>query len=125
MTIKILLLLGLLSVGIYAFRRTSSAAHLAVRRLAGLLILLLGALSVLFPDITSRAADLVGVKRGADLVFYALTVTSLFVWASVYARLHDLEERYADIVRTIAIREAEDSGWSTRAAKEQSDAEGS
>lgn len=106
MIIKILLLLGLAGVGLYAFRATSSAAHLAFRRLAGGLILLLGAASVLFPGITSWAAGLVGVQRGSDLVFYALTVVSLFVWSSVYARLHDLEERYAAIVRRMAIAEA-------------------
>lgn len=121
MTIKILLLLGLAGVGFYAFRVTSSAAHLALRRLAGVLILALGAASVLFPDLTSWAASLVGVRRGSDLVFYTLTVVSLFVWASVYSRLHALEERYATVVQRLAIVEARDPMHAHTTAREHED----
>lgn len=106
MIIKILLLLGLVGTGMYAYRRSSSATHLVVRRLAGLAVLISGAISVLFPSITNWAASLVGVERGADLVFYTMTVLSLFVWSSVYSRLHDLEERYIELVRRVAIDEA-------------------
>ena len=106
MIIKVLLLLGLAGVGFYAFHVTSSATHLALRRLAGVSVLALGAASVLFPSLTSWAASLVGVQRGSDLVFYTLTVVSLFVWSSVYSRLHALEERYAAVVRKLALVEA-------------------
>lgn len=108
MIIKILLLLGLTGVALYAFRLTSAAAHLAVRRLAAGMLLLLGAASVLFPSITTWAAARVGIGRGSDLVFYALTVVSLFIWASVYSRLRDLEERYARLVRHLALTESRD-----------------
>jgi hypothetical protein len=106
MIIKTLLLLCLAGVGLYAFRVTSSAAHLALRRIAGALILLLGCASILVPGITSWMAEVVGVGRGADLVFYAMTVVSLFVWASVYGRLHALEQRQVALVRALAIAEA-------------------
>lgn len=106
MIIQILLLLGLAGVGLYAYRVTSSATHLALRRLAGLAVLALGAASVLFPGITNWMASTVGIGRGTDLVFYTFAVVSLFVWASVYARLRDLEDKHAALVRQLAIRDA-------------------
>jgi hypothetical protein len=104
--IKYILLIGLAGVGFYAFRVTSSSTHLAIRRLAGLLVLALGAVSVVFPNVTAWAASKVGVTRGADLVFYTLTVASLFVWSSVYARLQHLEDKYGALVRHLAIMDA-------------------
>jgi hypothetical protein len=60
---------------------------------------------ILFPGLVTLAANAVGVGRGADLVLYAMVVISLFVWVGVYRRLHDMESRFVELARAIALDE--------------------
>lgn len=106
MTIKVLLLLALAMVGLIAVRGRRSASHLALRRLAGVVILSLGAFSVLVPNVVTSIANAVGVGRGTDLILYVLAVSSLFVWASLYRRVHELESELVRLSRRIAIQDS-------------------
>jgi small membrane protein len=106
MIIKVLLIVGLCSVGVYASRNPTGAAHLAVRRIVGGAVLLLGAVSVLSPILVTHVANLVGVKRGTDLLLYLFVVVSLLIWVSIYRRLDDMERRFATLVRQLALTES-------------------
>ena len=109
MIIKLLLLLGLLSVAVYASRSRTGAAHLAVRRMVVGAVLLLGAVSVLSPILVTHVANLVGVKRGTDLMLYVFVVVSLLIWVSMYRRLDEIERRFATLTRQLALRDAQGS----------------
>ena len=104
MIIKILLLAGLSTVALLAYRSPLNSRNSALRRLAGATLLALAAFSVLFPAQLTFVAELIGVGRGADLVLYLLAVASLFVWLSLYRRIHDLEDRVRTLTREIALR---------------------
>jgi len=106
MIIKIVLLAGLLVVAIYASRGKTGAAHLAARRLLGGAVLALGALSVVSPLLVTRVANLVGVKRGTDLMLYIFVVASLLIWVSMYRRLAELDRRLAIVTRQLTLQEA-------------------
>jgi small membrane protein len=106
MIIKSILLTGLLFIAVFAYRSRTTATTLAVRRLAGLALFLLAVAAVTFPSEVTRLANWVGVGRGADLVLYALTLTSIFVWIGTYRRLHELESRLARLTRLISIEGA-------------------
>lgn len=106
MMIKLLLIAGLLVVGIVAYRSPLNARNSALRRITGGAILAGGAVGVLRPDLVTRLAQSLGVGRGADLVLYALVVISLFVWLSLYRRIHDLEAKISQLNREVALASA-------------------
>ena len=66
-----------------------------------------GAVTVLFPQITTRVAQLFNVGRGADLLLYFAVLCGVFVSANFYFRFKQTERRLTDIVRQIAIQSAE------------------
>lgn len=104
--IKVLLLLGLLSAFAYALRAGTSSTHLALRRVAGGCVLVVGAISVVFPSLVTSMANFVGVGRGTDLVLYIFLVVSLFVWVGMYRRIHELERRLLKLSRRYAVDSA-------------------
>lgn len=103
MTIKLLLLVGVIFAGIFAYRGAPSALSLATRRVAFSLLLLGAAVAIMFPPLVTGLANLVGVGRGADLVLYGFVVGSIFVWIGLYRRLHEMEHRYVELNRAIAL----------------------
>lgn len=63
---------------------------------------------ILFPDMTTRIAQLLGVKRGINLVFYSITLFFFFLILKLYSRLRKLEKKFSDIVRENSLSKAED-----------------
>jgi small membrane protein len=104
--IKLLLLGGIAVFGILAFRGGQSAGHRAFWRLAGLVVIVTAALSVLFPNSLTTVAQAIGVNRGSDLLLYVLVVAFMLVVVILFRRIGELEQRYIDLVRQLAIDEA-------------------
>jgi hypothetical protein len=103
MIIKLLLLSGLCVAAVFAYRSARSARSLALRRGGLALILSAAVVGVVFPGVVTAVANAVGVGRGADLVLYALVVVSVFVWVGVYRRLHDMDARFVELSRRLAL----------------------
>ena len=103
MIIKILLILGMIGVVVFALRGTASSANLAVRRLAGIGFAAVATTSILFPDLVTWMANRVNVGRGTDLVLYILVVAFLYVTIGLYQRIHRLEEHLTDLTRELAL----------------------
>ncbi|MFY9915195.1 MAG: DUF2304 domain-containing protein [Nocardioidaceae bacterium] len=104
--IKAVLIVGLVGFSVVELRGKASAGHLALRRLVALLILLLGVTAIVFPELVTKLANLVGVGRGTDLVLYALVLAFLFSTVGLYQRMKRLEDRYVDLARSVAIDRA-------------------
>ncbi|MEY4549422.1 MAG: hypothetical protein RL685_5617 [Pseudomonadota bacterium] len=75
-------------------------------RLVGLLLLLVAWFSILLPEYTTRAANLLGVGRGADLIFYFFGVFTLFALIILYTHMRTLSLQLTAVVRHQAIRDA-------------------
>ncbi|MFL6108693.1 MAG: DUF2304 domain-containing protein [Marmoricola sp.] len=103
MIIKILLILGMIGVVVFALRGTSSSRNLAVRRLAGIAFAGVATTSILFPDLVTWMANRVNVGRGTDLVLYILVVAFLYVTIGLYQRMHRLEDHLTDLTRELAL----------------------
>lgn len=108
MIIQALLLLATVTLAVVAARSTPTPGHLALRRLLIVGTMVTAALSVLFPDAVTRAARLVGVGRGTDLVLYVFIVVAVLGWLSTHRRLTELDHRLAQVVRSQALTEAVD-----------------
>ncbi len=104
MLIRILLLVGLGATGWLIFlRRNRLPIH--IMTVFGLIVA--AAVAIVFPDITQDAADLVGVGRGADLVFYISIVAVLFVLLHYYTKFVELQRQLTEMVREVAILKTE------------------
>jgi hypothetical protein len=114
--IKILLLASLAVVGYFAVRGSRRALHRVVWRGVVVLALVAAVVSVVFPNALTWVANKVGVGRGADLRLYMLTVAFMLVSVVLFRRLADVERKYVDLARTIAIRDAEATAERTRSS---------
>lgn len=103
MIIKLLLLAGILAAATFAYRGAPGTVSLAARRLTLAVTLAAAMVAVLFPDLVTTLANLVGVGRGADLVLYGFVLASIFVWIGMYRRLHEIEHRFVELNRSVAL----------------------
>jgi len=103
--IQVLLILVVILVVARLFRSRGARAQ-AIRRIGLVVFAAFAAVSILFPDVWSRLARLVGVGRGTDLVLYALVVAFLSFTVTTYLRFRDLETNYTRLARRIALSEA-------------------
>jgi small membrane protein len=62
------------------------------------------ATAIRWPDLTVRAARLVGIGRGADLVLYLAVGVMLVGFFLVFLRLRRIEEDLTKIVRALALQ---------------------
>jgi hypothetical protein len=76
----------------------------AVKRLFLAVFFGTGAVFVLWPNLTSRMASLLGIGRGADLVFYLSILFLFFVSFSTHLHYGRLEARQSQLVREMALR---------------------
>lgn len=58
------------------------------------------------PALTSHVANAIGIGRGADLVFYLFVLAFVVVSLFFYAALNRLQRQITDLVRILAIRNA-------------------
>lgn len=103
--IQVLLIAMVVLVVARLFRSRGARAQ-AIRRIGLVAFAVFAAVSILFPDVWSRLARLVGVGRGTDLVLYALVVAFLSYMVTTYLRFRDLETNYTRLARRIALSEA-------------------
>jgi hypothetical protein len=102
--IQVLLIAVVFVVAARLFRSRGARAQ-AIRRLGLIVFVAFAVVSILFPDVWSSIARVVGVGRGTDLVLYALVVAFLSFTVTTYLRFRDLETRYTKLARRIALEE--------------------
>jgi hypothetical protein len=62
---------------------------------------------VVLPESTSRLADIFGVGRGVDLVFYFALVLIFYLLFRIIVRLEKIEQNITKIVSKIALKKDE------------------
>ena len=104
--IQILLIAAIVVLLGYLLRSRRNAQSKAWVKV-GYVLFVVGAIyAVVRPDDTTVVAHWLGVARGADLIEYALVIAFLFTTLSAYMRFKDLELRYAQLARAIALEGA-------------------
>ncbi|PFG37572.1 hypothetical protein ATL41_2339 [Flavimobilis soli] len=121
MWIQLILLAAIVGVALTLNRSTADARHQAIRRILLMLFVAGAAASVLFPQILTRIANLIGVGRGADLLLYALVIAFLSFMATSFRRMNQLQSRITVLARelTLAQARAEDAEARNRAAQDR------
>lgn len=65
------------------------------------------AVAILDPDILARIATFLGIGRGVDLVLYLSILVFFIAFFLVYLRFRRLDEQLTQIIRHLAIGDAE------------------
>lgn len=69
-------------------------------------ILLSGMFALVFPDTTTTVAHFIGIRRGADLLFYTAILVGLIVAFFGYLRFRVLDRQITLLVRQLALQNA-------------------
>lgn len=104
--IQILLIAAVVTLLVYLLRSRRSAQAKAWVKIGYVLFVVAAVYAIVRPDDTTVVANWLGVARGADLLEYALIVAFLFTTISTYMRFKDLELRYAQLARAVALEGA-------------------
>jgi hypothetical protein len=105
MIIQIILLfiIALIILRLIAKKRSK---ELTGKQFSGwLLIWLLAAIVVIWPDLTVRLANLVGIGRGADLVVYSALIFLFYFIFRLLLRIEKMEKNLTKIVREEALKD--------------------
>lgn len=105
--IKVILIVAFAAFAIFLMLPGRGARHLAMRRLAMVLVLALTILAVIFPNALNGVAHAVGVGRGADLLLYGLIVVFVGNALVQQRRTRHVEREMTLIARRVAIAEAQ------------------
>lgn len=89
----------------FALHHRSRTEARAFRRVAFSVMLFTIVVAVLWPDLLTKTANMLGIGRGADLVLYLTTIGLLYVSISVYLKFGDMDRRITLLAREIALME--------------------
>ncbi|MDD7687704.1 MAG: DUF2304 domain-containing protein [Actinomycetaceae bacterium] len=103
MLIKIILIAAVLVIAYFLVRSTANAKNVALRRLLLLFFVIVAVVSIIFPSVTTKVANFVGVGRGVDLLLYLLIIAFLSYAVVSYRRMNILEWKLADMARELTI----------------------
>lgn len=101
--IQVVLLTGIGLISLVFISKTRK------KRLYILMLMIAVAMSVVFilwPDVTNRIANVLGVGRGADLIFYISILIFWFIIVQLFSRIRRLEELVTELIRKDAIAHA-------------------
>ena len=104
--IQLLLIAAVIALLVYLLRSRTNAKAKAWVKVGYVLFVILAVYAILRPDDTTVLANWLGVRRGADLITYALIIAFVFTTMSTYLRFKELELKYARLARAVALEGA-------------------
>lgn len=103
MIIKVILIAAALGFGLVVLREKVPGQRLALRRIAAIIVVGAGIVAVLWPELTTTVANLIGVGRGTDLVLYVLVMVFAYAAVATAQRIHRLEHSVTVLTRELAL----------------------
>src|SRR5579864_3002217 len=104
MIIKILLSLGLSFIILFYLANSRRNSPITLFALLGAGS---GVVFVWNPDLANEVAQVLGVGRGADLIFYCWVLISIALFLSLHFKFRQQSQQLTDLVRKTAIAEAQ------------------
>lgn len=106
MWFQVALVLALIGIGGYLLRVNPSARHLAIRRIVMVMALLAGVVVIIWPGVLTALAQMVGVGRGVDFLFYVTLVAALLYVVNEYKRSILMARANSQLARELVLTEA-------------------
>ena len=107
MVIQFILIATVVVLFVFFVRSSHSVRTQAFKRIGFIVFLILSLDAVLRPNDTTWLAHKVGVGRGADLLLYLLVAAFAFFAVNTFLRFRNLERRFTDLARAVALRDAQ------------------
>ena len=104
--IQVLLIAAVMALLVYLLRSRTNAKAKAWVKVGYVLFVIAAIYAIIRPDDTTVLANRLGVARGTDLLFYAVTIAFVFTTLSTYLRFKELELKYARLARAVALEGA-------------------
>ena len=101
--IQVILIVGLLVAGLLAWLVLRNKLF---GRLFFILQFVMGVVFVIWPDLTTQIANLIGVDRGTDFLLYLLILFVYFSGMCILAKFRQIERRQTLLIRQLALRGA-------------------
>ena len=101
--IQVLLIAAVIALLVYLLRSRTNAKAKAWVKVGYVVFVIAAVYAILRPDDTTVLANWLGVRRGADLITYALMIAFVFTTMSTYLRFKELELKYARLARAVAL----------------------
>ena len=105
--IQVLLIAAVIALLVYLLRARTNAKAKAWVKVGYVLFVIAAVYAILRPNDTTIVANWLGVDRSADLLSYALVIAFVFTTLSTYLRFKELEVRYAQLARAVALQNAQ------------------
>lgn len=105
--IKIVLIVFFLGLALFVVLPGRSVRGKALQRISWLLVILMAVVAVAFPGLTTRLANLMGVGRGTDLLFYGFVVVSIGYMLLTIVHRKQAERAITGLARRVALLEAQ------------------
>jgi hypothetical protein len=101
-----IILVALIALIVFRLSAKLKTREISGKQFAGwLLIWLVAVIVVIWPDLTVKLANAVGVGRGADLVIYVSVIFLFYSLFRLLLRIEKLEKNLTEVVRRDAIDE--------------------
>lgn len=82
--------------------------NLIADRIILVIFIVTGILFVIFPEFTTKIANLLGIGRGADLILYLFILLSIFMFIYVLSEINKVIIKITKLVRLYTINNAKD-----------------
>lgn len=106
MFFQLLLIAIILVIAALAVRTLPGEKSLAIKRILAIVFVFASIAAILFPQLLSQVANLLGVGRGTDLLLYLFIVGGLvFAVMTIRAKARS-DARVTDLARAVALMEA-------------------
>ncbi|MGI5836827.1 MAG: DUF2304 domain-containing protein [Chloroflexota bacterium] len=99
---QIIIVSVMLGFALYVFRGRTVLRD----RIIYLVLLATGVVLAIYPDLSTRIANTVGIGRGTDLLLYVFILFSLFYYAGLASQFMKVEQQITALTRAIAILNA-------------------
>lgn len=113
--IKIVLIIAFALFAVFLMFPGRGARHLALRRLAMLLLFGAAVFAIAFPQVINAVANFVGVGRGTDLLLYGFIIVFVANSLTLSRRQRHTDKQITELARRLAIAEAPKPGASDTA----------
>ena len=97
---QVILVIILIIFGLYVFRLRTVLTD----RIILLLLACGGLVLVIYPDLSTRLANSIGIGRGTDLILYVFILFSLFYFVGISSDLKKIERQLTEVVRAQALQ---------------------
>jgi hypothetical protein len=105
--VKLILICAVVALFVAFIRSKPGVRIQAGKRVAVVVFAAVNIYAIVRPEDVSAVANLIGVGRGTDLVLYALVIAFLMGMLNFYIRFKGADQRFTQLARAMALREAE------------------